>query len=150
MKKIIIVIGVIVILVVIVGGYFMFIKKKPPQPEPKVETFKVELPTGEVVEAIRIPREILQKPVTPVQPTQQRVHLILKGKVVEEIDERNIKEFVFVTDTGKRYVIFNPPYVNTLIFQARGKTVKIKGYTFGITSFKNYPGFYIEDILEIE
>ncbi len=60
-----------------------------------------------------------------------------------------INEPVLVMDTGEKFVLFNAPYVNTLREQI-GKRVKVRGSMTGPTSFRNYRGIIIDDILEVK
>ncbi len=146
MKKISILILIIFLVGAVIGGY-LFIRKKTQKKPP--EKIKIQLPTSEVVDAYRIRFS------TRI-PVPEKSLMVLKGVVNWEKQEilpgkaQPLQEVVLTTETGEKYVLSNPPYVNTLIFNAIGKKVKIKGLTMGKTSFKNYDGFWVEDILEIE
>lgn len=145
MKKVSIIILIGTILIGLsVGGYYFFMKKRSKKPE----VIKIKLPTGEVVDAYRIRFS------TRI-PVPEKETMILKGKVLweEQPIGQNVqpmKNVVLETETGKKYVLSNAPYVNTLIFNAINKNVKLKGVTMGKTSFKDYEGLWVEDILEIE
>ncbi|MDW8056248.1 MAG: hypothetical protein RMJ13_06035 [Elusimicrobiota bacterium] len=129
-----------------IGGWYYFFKLKRQQRSPEV--IKIKLPTGEVVDAYRIRFS------TRI-PVPERAMMIVKGVVNWEKQEihpkaQPLEQVVLTTDTGQKFVLSNPPYVNTLIFNAIGKKVKLKAVTMGKTSFKDYEGLWIEDILEIE
>jgi len=145
MKKILLAVIPIIIVVLIVGGY-IYVKKKQIK---KPEVIKIKLPTGEVVDAYRIRFS------TRI-PVPEKNFMVLKGIVKWEEQEiapnvqpsRNV--ILYIPDVNQKYVLMGPPaYVNTLIFNAVNKEVKLKVLTIGKTSFKDYEGLWIEDILEI-
>lgn len=136
------------ILILIGIGIKYITKNKKIKTQP--DTIKIKLPSGEVVDAYKIRFS------TRV-PVPEKVLIAVKGIVNWETQELSItgkvpplKNVVLTTETGQKYVLTNPPYVNTLIFNAIGKKVKLKGFTMGKTSFKDYEGLWVEDILEIE
>jgi len=148
MKKLITILSIILITAIAITGTVFYIMKKKKQIR-QPEVIKIKLPTGEVVDAYRIR-------FTTYVPVPERNLMILKGKVVWEEQEiapnvQPIRNVVLITDVGTKYVLMGPPaYVNTLIFNAIGKQIKLKVLTVGKTSFKDYEGIWIEDILEIK
>jgi hypothetical protein len=79
------------------------------------------------------------------------LQLIIKGILKIEVNRANqTHEFLLKIDTGDTYVLFNAPYLNALLMnKIEGKTVKIKGLYISKTKYKEYPGIYIQDILEV-
>jgi hypothetical protein len=77
--------------------------------------------------------------------------VILKGvAALESSPSLSASQVVIKTETGQTYFAFNAPYVNTLRFECIGKKVKVKGINVTKTTFKGYPGIYIQDILEVK
>ncbi len=147
MKKL----GIIILVVIIIGGlsiggYFIFFRKKPAVRQQPTK-IKIKLPTGEVVDAYHISWPKETKQVVEIR----KESVILTGTIKWEKDEHSpVSSIVLETETGSKYILFNPKYENLLIFNAVNKKVKIKGITMGEkTSFKGYPGIWIEDVLEI-
>ena len=78
--------------------------------------------------------------------------IIIKGVVLNAYNKwTETNEVVMKVDTGKIFILFNAPYVNTLkINNLFGKTVKLSGLNISKTQYANYPGLYIQDILEVQ
>jgi hypothetical protein len=89
--------------------------------------------------------------VTASQGAPEGVQVILKGMAaLESSPSLSAAQVVIKTETGQTYFAFNAPYVNTLRFNCIGKKVKVKGINVTKTTFKGYPGIYVQDILEVK
>jgi len=139
--------GIITILILgIIGLGYIYIKKKQTR---KYEYINIELKNDKTTGFSKI------SPLVNI-PISEKKLMILKGVLKWEEQEiapnvQPIRNVVIVTDIGKTYVLSGPAaYVNTLIFNAIGKEVKLKVLITGKTSFKDYDGLWIDDILEIK
>ena len=117
------------------------------------ETINVTMPgkTGKM-ELIKVPGKGAKAGKTKII-IPNGTEIIVTGLVTMETPSEAMgnKQLVIVTETGEKYAVGNPPYYNTLRFNALGRTVKVKGkHINGAIAFKNYNTVFVEDILEVK